>query len=86
MSPKKKIEDRASAGLPVDPHEVASVSRSRRVVTLRHAWPEDGDARVWDGIRRAYHRLAKDLANSTGRRIEVYAKQGHMLDSVSPDP
>ena len=85
MTPKARIEDRAMAGLPVDPHAVASVARNRRVITLRYAWPDSIDARVWDGVRRAYRRLAKDLANSTGRTIEVYSKQGFMLDAVSPD-
>jgi hypothetical protein len=85
MTPKARIEDRAIAGLSVDPHAVAAVGRNRRVVTLRHVWSEDVDARVWDGVRRAYRRLAKDLANSTGRMIEVYSKHGFMLDSISPD-
>jgi hypothetical protein len=85
MTPKARIEDRAIAGLAVDPHAVASVSRNRRVITLRHAWSESADARVWDGVRRAYRRLAKDLANSTGRTTEVYSKQGYMLDAISPD-
>jgi hypothetical protein len=85
MTPKQRIEDRAIAGLPVDPHAVASISRNRRVVTLRHTWPETADARVWDGVRRAYRRLAKDLANSTGRLIEIYSKQGYQIDAIDPD-
>jgi hypothetical protein len=85
MHLKDRIEDRAIAGLPIDPHAVAAVSRDRRVITLRHAWPENVDGRVWDGVRRAYQRLAREIANSTGRGVEVYAKQGYMLDAISPE-
>ena len=85
MKPKQRIEDRAIAGLPVNPHAVAAVSRNRRGITLRHVWPEGTDARIWDGVRRAYLRLAKDLANSSKRLIEVYSKHGPMIDVVSPD-
>ncbi len=82
---KSKIEDCAVSGLPLDGHDVARVGRNGRVVTLRHVWPDNTDARVWDGVRRAAHRLAQETVNRTGRRIDLMSAHGDTLDQFSPE-
>ena len=68
----------------LDLRDVATVSRDKRVVKLRHAW-HDPDGRVWDAISRAYRRGAQDLANKTGKNVEVYTREGDMLGQWHPD-
>jgi hypothetical protein len=82
---KKIIEDRAISGLSLQGEDVATVGRKYASLTLRHVWSDNVDGRVWDGIRKAYTRLARDLANSLGRRIDVYSKRGDQIDQISPD-
>lgn len=85
MTTKSKIEDRAISGLPVDGHAVARVSRDRRKMTLRYRWPENVDARIWDGVRRAFMRLAHAIADETRRNVEIYDPRGWMLECVEPE-
>lgn len=82
---KKAIEDRAISGLRVNGEDVASVNRKYGSLTLRHVWPDNIDARVWDGVRKAYVRLARDLANLSSKRVDVYSKHGDQIDQISPD-
>ena len=67
---KAAIQNAAISGLPLDGHDVARVSRSRKWITLRHSWPNNTD-----GLRRAYCDLAQRLANASGRAIAVYARE-----------
>lgn len=81
---KSRIENQAISGMPIDGRDVAVVSRDRRTVRLRHVWPDDVDARVWHGVREAFMDLATDLARETRHPVEVYAKEGYMLEQVRP--
>ncbi len=76
---KTTIENCGLSGLPLTLADVARVSRSRRVATLRHVWSENVDARIWSGVRRAYALGAQALANKIGKSVEVYARDGYML-------
>jgi hypothetical protein len=84
---KKVIQDRAISGLTIQGSDVASVTKLKggASITLRHVWPDSTDARVWDGVRRAYVRLARDLANAYGKPVDVYSKHGDQIDQISPD-
>ncbi len=81
---KRKIENRAISGLKLRGADVARVSRDRRKMTLRHCWPNEVDARVWDGVRRAFMLLAYEIANATGHSVEVYDPRGWVLECVEP--
>lgn len=82
---KGDIENRAISGLPLSGKAVASLSRDRRVMRLRHVWPNDTDARTWHGVRQAFLNWAQEVANETGKSVEVYAKEGWMLEQVQPE-
>ena len=82
---KGAIENAAISGLPLSGDAVASLSRDRRVMRLRHVWPDDTDARTWHGVRQAFLNWAQEVANETGKPVEVYAKEGFMLDQVQPE-
>ncbi len=79
------IENAAISGSRIDGRNVASVSRSRRSLTLRHRWAEHCDARVWDGVRRAFMTLAHEIADATGRSVEVYDPRGWVVEVVEPE-
>lgn len=64
--------------------DVARVSRDKRCITMRHAWRDDIDARVWAGVRNAAWGLARQVADETGRGVEIYASGGWSLDVVEP--
>lgn len=66
-------------------HDVATVSRDRRSITLRHAWPEDVDARVWNNLMHLVGREAQRLADETGRSVEVYASGGWTIQQYQPE-
>ena|SRR3982750_1129576 len=82
---KGDIENRAISGLPLSGEAVASLSRDRGSMRLRHVWPDDTDARTWHGVRRAFLNWAQEVANTTRKPVEVYAKEGFMLEQVQPD-
>lgn len=86
MPNRTRIENRAISGLTLDAADLARVSRDRRVITLRRAWmsAEGMDARVWDGIRSAVYRLAREIADATSRSVEIYAAGGYMIEQISP--
>jgi len=86
QGPKAQIENWAVSGMPLSGEDVAVVSRDKRTIKLRHAWPDDTDARIWSGVRQAFMALAGQVANKTGRPVEVYTKDGVMLEQVSPAP
>ena len=75
----------APMGGRIDVSDVATVSRDRRAITLRHAWPENVDARVWHNLMSLVRAEARRVADQTGRPVEVYAKQGWVIDSVEPE-
>jgi hypothetical protein len=81
---KSDIENAGLSGMPVAFADVARVSRSKRVVTLRHVWAESCDGRIWSAVRLAVSRGAQDLADSTGRTVEVYSARGHMISAHEP--
>jgi hypothetical protein len=82
---KIDLENRAISGLPVSGQDVAVVSRDQRSIKLRHVWPDNIDARVWAGIKNAVMELAQEIANKTRRPVEVYAKEGWMMEQVQPE-
>ena len=68
--------------------DVAAVSKDMRVMTLRHEWREQSrrshdDERVWKAVQRAFAAYAREIADATGDLVEVYSKQGKLLDSVA---
>lgn len=81
---KREIENCGIAGTRLDGSDVASLSRDMRVMTLRHRWPEGTDGRVLSVVRSAFMRGAKEIAKTTGKSVEVYAKEGFMLEQVDP--
>lgn len=82
---KTDIRNAAISGIPLNGSDVATISRNRRTMTLRHVWSEDTDGRVIDGVSRAWRREARRVANTTGKPVEVYSKEGSMLDEIEPD-
>jgi hypothetical protein len=81
---KAEIMNRTESGLGVDGRDVATVSASGRYVELRHEWPENVDARVWSGVKSAAGRLCQEIADKTGRDVELYAVEGHVVDVYEP--
>lgn len=79
---KRTIENCGISSLPLTGADVARKSRDSRTLTLRHVWPESTDARVWHAVSQAYREYARDVARQTGRTVEVYSADGHMLDSI----
>ena len=84
MKHKARIRDRAISGLDVDPAEVARVSRSKRYLTMRHAWQNE-DGRASDGVFTAARRLARSVARRTGKSVEIYHRDGSLLAVVEPE-
>lgn len=82
MTTKAQIIDRAISGLPVAGEAVARVARSGRVITLRHVWRDEDDARVIHGVRRAWMRLAREVSARTGHDVEVYSAHGDLVGQV----
>lgn len=78
---KHEIEREAIAGGRVRGRDVARVSRSRKYITLRHAWPENVDARAWARIMRE----ARELAESVGAS-EIYDPRGWLIAEVDQTP
>ena len=79
---KVAIEDRAISGLKLNGEDVAALSRNGKHLTLRHVWPESVDARVWDGVRRAFMSWAQEIADASGKSVEIYSKHGDLLEQV----
>ncbi len=71
MRSKADIESAGLSGLPVSFADVARVSRSGRVVTLRHNWRDNTDARIWSTVRRAFARGAGEIADRTGGTVLI---------------
>lgn len=72
-------------GGPLEVRDVARVSRDSRTITLRHAWPDDVDARVWDVVRSAFMRGARTVLASDARvrRVQVFTHDGNLLEEVN---
>jgi len=83
MTTKSQITSAAISGLSIDGGAVARITRGGSVV-LRHSWPDNCDARVWDGVSRAAMHLAQERADKTGRAVDVYHQDGSMIDQVQP--
>jgi len=81
---KEQIRDAALSGLPLQGYDVAAKMRGGGALKLRHAWRDDEDSRVWDGVRRAFTRLAQLVADTTGGPVKVYTKQGRVVTKVFP--
>lgn len=79
---KRTIINRGLSGLTLDVSDVARTSRNGKVITLRHVWAEDTDARVWDAVHRAFMRGALMLAIRTGKAVEVYSAHGDLIEQV----
>ena len=79
---KREIEIAAESGLPLSFRDVAKVKRRRGVrtinVELRHAWPERGDARVFDGVRRAIRKGARALliGRDASSSVTIWSRSG----------
>jgi hypothetical protein len=91
---KREIEQAGRSGLALSASDVMRWSRKmimhegRRVrantATLRHAWPDNVDAPLWDAIRRVFLRAARERADVTGCVVEVYSADGSMLEQIEP--
>lgn len=82
---KAEIEMRAISGLPLDGIDVCTTHGKSGSIILRHIWHDNIDARIWAGIRSAFMSLACDLANFKQIPIDVYTRDGIMLEQVQPD-
>lgn len=71
-------------GSRLDFADVARLSRDKRVITLRHVWPDDTDARVWHAISGVVTRRAVEIAEQTGKSVEIYAKEGFQIEQIEP--
>jgi hypothetical protein len=76
MISKSQIENAAVSGLPLTCADVASVDAKRGVITLRHAWAEDCDARIWHGVIGPVRAEARRMADATGRAVEGHGDMG----------
>jgi hypothetical protein len=85
MDTKRKIIDRGIAGLDIDSRLVCTTSRDKRSINVRHVWPENTDARVWDRVRAAIWRRARNVVAQTGRSVEIYSAHGHMIGFITPE-
>lgn len=65
--------------------DVARLSRDRRVITLRHVWPDDTDARVWHAVSTVVYRRAREVAAETKRAVTIYAKEGWTIEVIHPE-
>jgi hypothetical protein len=81
---KNEIANRAESGLAIYPPYVARRNVKRGVVTLRHSWPDDIDARVWDGVKRAAMALCQTTADKRGKSVDLYTHDGVLLEVVEP--
>lgn len=81
----REIINCAISGVRLDLSDVARVSHDRRLITLRRAWPEHCDSRVWDAIRNAYVSGTQKIANDTLRQVTVYDPRGWVLEVIEPD-
>jgi hypothetical protein len=84
MATKWQIENAAAYGGRLNGSDVARVSRSGGSVTLRHVWPDNCDARVWDGVSRAARRLAEETAARTGKQVCLQLPNGSVIDYIDP--
>lgn len=82
---KQNIINAGVSGLPLRGIDVARVSRDKRRITLRHAWKDDVDGRVWAAIRAAFGDLARSVVKSTRKSVQVYAYEGYMIDQYEPE-
>lgn len=78
---KAQLENAAVSGLKLSGTAVARVTRSGTVV-LRHVWPDDCDARVWDGIKSAAMRLAREVSRKQDTQVCVQHPDGTVIDYV----
>lgn len=76
---KSTIEAIARGGGRISGRDVAIVSRSGRVVRMRHAWQDNDDARVLDAVFRAVRQLARDVSRKTRRPVDVIGTRGEIL-------
>ena len=71
-SRKSAIESAALAGLEIHGGDVARISRSGRVLTMRHRWHDDSiDGRISHAVARAAQRLARAQAAKIGASVEI---------------
>lgn len=76
---KKEIENAFLFGSNrVTGADVVRRSRGRKaaVLTYRHCWADDADARVIDGVTRAARLIAREIAQETGRDVEIHDPRG----------
>lgn len=66
------------------------ISKNKRIITLgrdnTRTWENGGER--GDRFRREVREAARELANQTGKRVEIYASAsagGWMADEVYPD-
>lgn len=83
---KKHIISAAISGIEFGWREVASVKRGseNRVLVLRHDWYRD-DGRAIDAVMRAVRKAARDFARTHEKTVEIYTKQGDLLQVVEPE-
>ena len=62
--------------------DVARLSRDKKVITLRHVWPDNVDARVWHAVSGVVYARALEVAKETGRRVEIFSKEGFQIYDV----
>lgn len=68
---------------PLRGSDVASVSKDMRRITLRHVWLKTENEDVKKAVQRALMEYAQEIVDATGTFVEVYSKQGYLLDRVA---
>ena len=81
---KADVYSAAVSGGRLDGGDVVAVARDRSYVTYRHSWTESVDERAWDALRRAAMRVAEDVATATGKPVTIYAREGWVVEVISP--
>ena len=83
---KRQVVNCGISGLALEGSDVVRVKRGSKgsVLVQRHRWSESDDGRALSAVSRAGKGLAQEIADRTGRSVEIYTRDGHMLYQIHP--
>jgi len=82
---QRRVANLAENGELIDSALVAVASPDGRRVTLRHEWHDlDGEEEIYERVYAAALRLAQEIADATGREVDLRDCNGAALDYVAP--
>lgn len=79
---KKDVRIAAINGVGLDFSDVARLSRSRGVVTLRHSWADD-DGRAQHAVLQCVRSAAAEIVRSGVVSVEIRDRAGFLLDVIT---